>query len=56
MGFEAVTPDGGYRTPNIDRIAQEGTLFTGAYAQQGCMALVVRVNEDAGDSRAAKLL
>jgi arylsulfatase len=24
----------GYRTPNIDRIAREGALFTDAYAQQ----------------------
>src|SRR5215813_1419549 len=28
----------GYRTPNIDRIAQEGALFTDAYAQQSCTA------------------
>ena len=28
----------GYRTPNIDRIANEGTMFTDAYAQQSCTA------------------
>src|SRR5438132_13505579 len=28
----------GYRTPNIDRIAKEGALFTGWYAQQSCTA------------------
>jgi len=28
----------GYRTPNIDRIAHEGAMFTDAYAQQSCTA------------------
>jgi arylsulfatase A-like enzyme len=28
----------GYRTPNIDRIAREGVLFTDAYADQSCTA------------------
>ena len=28
----------GYRTPNIDRIAHEGMMFTDAYAQQSCTA------------------
>ncbi|MEE4012335.1 arylsulfatase [Roseibium sp. FZY0029] len=28
----------GYRTPNIDRIAQEGIAFTDYYAQQSCTA------------------
>ncbi|NCF63796.1 MAG: sulfatase-like hydrolase/transferase [Gammaproteobacteria bacterium] len=28
----------GYETPNIDRIAAEGTLFTDAYAEQSCTA------------------
>ncbi len=28
----------GYRTPNIDRIAQEGTRFTDAYGEQSCTA------------------
>src|SRR5262249_37060470 len=28
----------GYRTPNIDRVAREGALFTDAYAQQSCTA------------------
>ena len=28
----------GYRTPNIDRLATEGALFTDAYAQQSCTA------------------
>src|SRR5262245_24172315 len=28
----------GYKTPNIDRIAREGAIFTDAYAQQSCTA------------------
>jgi arylsulfatase len=28
----------GYRTPNIDRIAREGAVFTDLYAQQSCTA------------------
>ena len=28
----------GYRTPNIDRIAQEGAIFTDYYAEQSCTA------------------
>jgi arylsulfatase A-like enzyme len=28
----------GYRTPNIDRLAKEGALFTDSYAQQSCTA------------------
>ena len=28
----------GYRTPNIDRMAHEGALFTDYYAQQSCTA------------------
>ncbi len=28
----------GYRTPNIDRVAKEGALFTDFYAQQSCTA------------------
>jgi arylsulfatase len=28
----------GYKTPNIDRIAKEGALFTDWYAQQSCTA------------------
>ena len=28
----------GYKTPNIDRIANEGVLFTDYYAQQSCTA------------------
>ena len=28
----------GYRTPNIDRVAQEGMLFTDYYAEQSCTA------------------
>jgi arylsulfatase len=28
----------GYRTPNIDRIAKEGTMFTDWYGQQSCTA------------------
>jgi arylsulfatase len=28
----------GYRTPNIDRIAEEGMLFTDYYGEQSCTA------------------
>ena len=28
----------GYRTPNIDRICKEGTMFTDWYGQQSCTA------------------
>lgn len=28
----------GYRTPNIDRLAKEGMLFTDSYAEQSCTA------------------
>lgn len=28
----------GYRTPNIDRIAQEGMRFTDCYGEQSCTA------------------
>lgn len=28
----------GFRTPNIDRIAKQGALFTDFYAQQSCTA------------------
>ena len=28
----------GYKTPNIDRIAHEGAIFTDYYAQQSCTA------------------
>ena len=28
----------GYQTPNIDRIANEGTMFTDFYAEQSCTA------------------
>jgi arylsulfatase len=28
----------GYRTPNIDRIAKEGMVFTDYYAEQSCTA------------------
>ena len=28
----------GYRTPNIDRVAREGALFTDWYGQQSCTA------------------
>ncbi len=28
----------GYKTPNIDRIAHEGAIFTDAYSQQSCTA------------------
>ena len=28
----------GYRTPNIDRIADEGMRFTDAYGEQSCTA------------------
>src|SRR6201999_4132263 len=28
----------GYRTPNIDRVAKEGMIFTDYYAEQSCTA------------------
>ena len=28
----------GYQTPNIDRVAQEGVMFTDYYAEQSCTA------------------
>src|SRR4029450_3700974 len=28
----------GYRTPNIDRLAKEGMMFTDYYAEQSCTA------------------
>ena len=28
----------GYQTPNLDRLAKEGALFTDSYAQQSCTA------------------
>ena len=28
----------GYRTPNIDRLAKEGTRFTDSYGEQSCTA------------------
>src|ERR1700719_1433232 len=28
----------GYRTPNIDRVAHEGVLFTDSYGEQSCTA------------------
>jgi arylsulfatase len=28
----------GYRTPNIDRVANEGMRFTDSYGEQGCTA------------------
>ena len=28
----------GYRTPNIDRVAKEGVIFTDYYAEQSCTA------------------
>jgi hypothetical protein len=28
----------GYRTPNIDRVAREGVMFTDYYAEQSCTA------------------
>jgi arylsulfatase A-like enzyme len=28
----------GYRTPNLDRLAREGMLFTDSYGEQSCTA------------------
>jgi arylsulfatase A-like enzyme len=28
----------GYKTPNIDRIAKEGMMFTDSYGEQSCTA------------------
>jgi hypothetical protein len=30
----------GYRTPNIDRLAKEGMLFTDSYGEQSCQLLL----------------
>ena len=42
VGWQNVSAYGrgtmGYRTPNIDRIAQEGAMFTDHYAQPSCTA------------------
>jgi arylsulfatase A-like enzyme len=42
IGWDNVSADNlglmGYHTPNIDRIAKEGAVFTDAYAQQSCTA------------------
>ena len=42
VGWQNVSAYGlgtmGYRTPNIDRIAKEGVLFTDHYAQPSCTA------------------
>ena len=32
----------GYRTPNIDRIAEEGVRFTDFYGEQSCRPAVLR--------------
>jgi arylsulfatase len=37
----------GYRTPNIDRIANEGMVFTDYYAEQSCTAGPGGVNHGA---------
>ena len=37
----------GYKTPNIDRLAREGALFTDAYAQQSCTARGARRSSSA---------
>ena len=31
----------GYKTPNIDRIAREGMMFTDYYAEQSCTGSVI---------------
>ena len=48
----------GYKTPNIDRIAKEGALFTDWYGQQSCTAgraafLTGQVGFRTGSSRSA---
>jgi arylsulfatase len=37
----------GYRTPNIDRIASEGAIFTGYYGQQSHTALCASSRKEA---------
>ena len=37
----------GYRTPNIDRIADEGMMFTDSYGEQSCTAGPVVVHHRA---------
>ena len=36
----------GYRTPNIDRIAKEGALFTDFYGQQSCTEALLQEGVD----------
>ena len=38
----------GYRTPNIDSIAEQGALFTDWYGQQSCTAGRARLTRRAG--------
>ena len=40
----------GYRTPNIDRIAREGMMFTDYYAEQSCTAGRSIVHHRSGDA------
>jgi arylsulfatase len=40
----------GYKTPNIDRIAKEGALFTDWYGQQSCTAGAPRSSPGRSDS------
>jgi arylsulfatase A-like enzyme len=50
----------GYRTPNIDRLAKEGMLFTDSYGEQSCTAgrdvhrsSLARVCSERGSPRSA---
>src|SRR5215468_564189 len=43
----------GYRTPNIDRIADEGMRFTDSYGEQSCTA--GRGRDDRGTAQAARV-
>ncbi|XAS65655.1 sulfatase-like hydrolase/transferase [Micrococcaceae bacterium Sec5.8] len=38
MTFPSIGPQAPYRTPNIDRLAEEGMRFTDSYGQQSCTA------------------
>ena len=35
----------GYQTPNIDRLAREGMMFTGAYGEQSCKAASFTIDQ-----------
>ena len=43
----------GYRTPNIDRLAKEGMMFTDSYGEQSAPRAVLHSSPDKADSARA---